>query len=109
MWMLSSKREPKKSSTENMMNGPTLWISYKHGIIERNYPEMMVKELQEIIMGPHMDYYPVLLRDSDDYNEESGHQKNCVRTYVERPDCFIISIREGSRNGKERATVEFQI
>ena len=82
--------------------------SYKHGIIERNYPEMMVKELQEIIMGPHMDYYPVLLRNSDDYNEESGHQKNCVRTYIERPDCFIISIREGSRNGKERATIEFR-
>lgn len=82
--------------------------SYKNGIIERNYPEMMVKEIQEIIMGPHMDYYPVLLRDSDDYNEESGHQKNCVRTYIERPDCFIISIREGSRNGKERATIEFR-
>lgn len=82
--------------------------SYKNGIIERNYPEMMVKELQEIIMGPHMDYYPVLLRNSDDYNEESGHQKNCVRTYIERPDCFIISIREGSRNGKERATIEFR-
>lgn len=82
--------------------------SYKNGIIERNYPEMMVKELQEIIMGPHMDYYPVLLTNSDDYNEESGHQKNCVRTYIERPDCFIISIREGSRNGKERATIEFR-
>lgn len=82
--------------------------SYKNGTIKRNYPDMMVKELQEIIMGPHMDYYPVLLKDSDDYNEESGHQKSCVRTYIESPNSFIISIREGSRNGKERATIEFR-
>ncbi len=82
--------------------------SYRNGIIDRNYPDMMIKELQEIIMGPHMDYYPVLLMSSDDYNEESHHQKNCVRTYVERPESLIISIREGGRKGKERATVEFR-
>ena len=88
------------------------WVNlletYKNGYIQRTYSDMMKKELEEFIVGPHLDYYPVLLTNSDEYNGESSHQKNCVRTYVEHPNCFIISIREGSPQGKERATVEYR-
>jgi hypothetical protein len=50
----------------------------------------------------------VLLTNTEQYNEESAHQNNCVRTYIEQANCFIISLREGSVNSKERATVEFR-
>ncbi len=53
-------------------------------------------------------YYPVLLRKTQDYEKESQHQHNCVRTYVERPDSIIFSIRKGSIDGQERITVEYQ-
>ena len=53
-------------------------------------------------------YYPVLLRKSMDYEKESQHQRNCVRSYSERPDCLIFSIRKGSIDGDERITVEYQ-
>ncbi len=43
-----------------------------------------------------------------DYEKESQHQRNCVRTYAERPDCLIFSIRKGSYDGEERSTVEYQ-
>ena len=82
--------------------------SYENGTVVRNYSKMMVEEIQKPIIGPHIDYYPVLLMDSDDYNAESNHQKNCVRTYVESSNCFIVSIRESSIHGKERATVEYR-
>ena len=82
--------------------------SYENGVIVRNYPKMMIEEIEKPIIGNHIDYYPVLLMNSDHYNDESNHQKNCVRTYVESPNCFIVSIREGGIDGKERATVEFR-
>ena len=86
----------------------SLLESYRRGRIERNYPTTMIEEIQQPIMGPHLDYYPVLLTNTEQYNEESAHQNNCVRTYIEQANCFIISLREGSVNSKERATVEFR-
>ena len=82
--------------------------SYRNGKVKRFYEGTMKKELQEPIYGPHIDYYPVLLTTSEDYNKESQHQHNCVRTYVEESNCFIISLRENSTNGSERATIEFR-
>jgi hypothetical protein len=39
---------------------------------------------------------------------ESSHQHNCVRTYSEKAQSLIISLRKDSVNGNERSTVEFQ-
>ena len=80
--------------------------SYRTGEVERYYGEVGV--LETPIIYNNETYYPVLLRKTEDYEKESQHQKNCVRTYSQRPDCMIFSIRKGSPTGEERVTVEYQ-
>lgn len=82
--------------------------SYKNGTVNRFYGGMMKQEIQEPIIGMHVDYYPVLLSTALDYNQESQKQHNCVRTYVEESNCFIVSLREGCDSSDERATIEFR-
>ena len=80
--------------------------SYRKGEIERYYGD--VESLETPFKHEGETYYPVLLKQSIDYEKESQHQRNCVRTYSERPDCIIFSIRKGSNDGEERITVEYQ-
>ena len=80
--------------------------SYRTGEVVRYYGEVDV--LETPIIYNDETYYPVLLSKTEDYEKESQHQKNCVRTYSQRPDCMIFSIRKGSPIGEERVTVEYQ-
>jgi hypothetical protein len=80
--------------------------SYRKGEVERFYGDVDI--LETPIEHEGETYYPVLLRKTIDYEKESQHQRNCVRTYTERPDCVIFSIRKGSKDGDERITVEYQ-
>ena len=80
--------------------------SYRTGEVVRYYGEVDV--LETPIIYNDETYYPVLLSKTEDYEKESQHQKNCVRTYSQRPDCMIFSIRKGSPTGDERVTVEYQ-
>ena len=80
--------------------------SYRKGEVERFYGD--VDTLETPIEHEGEMYYPVLLRKTTDYEKESQHQRNCVRGYSERPDCFIFSIRKESIDGDERITVEYQ-
>lgn len=83
--------------------------SYKNGIIKRNYGhqiENMVEQSIVSMMG--IEFFPVLLKTTEDYNSESIVQSNCVRTYVEKPNCLIISLRNGNKNSEDRATLEYQ-
>ena len=80
--------------------------SYRKGEIERFYGDVDI--LETPIEHEGETYYPVLLRKTSDYEKESQHQRNCVRTYAERADCLIFSIRKGSKDGDERITVEYQ-
>ena len=82
--------------------------SYRKGKVTRYYSDDMVREIEQPLIGPHIDYYPILLQVTEQYVGESQHQSNCVRTYTEHPNCFIVSLREGSENGKERATIEYR-
>lgn len=82
---------------------------FKEGKVIRIYNEEFVREVEEPIYGFNIDYYPVVLISSLQYNEESKTQSNCVRTYVEYPECIIISLREGSWYGNVRATIEYKI
>lgn len=83
--------------------------SYKKGDITIHYGDSAVKKIEEPIFGPDgIDYYPVVLLTSKDFNEESQIQSNCVRTYVERPNMMIISLRQGSSNSEDRATLEYR-
>lgn len=80
--------------------------SYKTGEVERYYGK--IDSLESPIIYNEETYYPVLLRNTEDYEKESQHQRNCVRTYSQRADCMIFSIRKGSPDGEERVTVEYQ-
>ena len=80
--------------------------SYRTGEIERFYGN--IDDLEKPIEHKGETYYPVLLKTSWDYEKESQHQKNCVRTYVERADSIIFSIRKDSKDGDDRITVEYQ-
>lgn len=78
---------------------------YKKGHYERIYPVYSYEYLEE----PLGDYYPVLLDDSTSYNSESSVQSNCVKTYIGKSSNLIISLRKGSRDSEERATIEYQL
>lgn len=78
---------------------------YKNGHYERIYPIYSYEHLEQ----PLGEYYPVLLDDSTSYNEESSTQSNCVKTYIGKSSNIIISLRKGSRNSEERATIEYQL
>jgi hypothetical protein len=80
--------------------------SYRKGEVERFYGDIDILETPIEYEGET--YYPILLRKTSDYEKESQHQRNCVRTYAERPDCIIFSIRKGATYGDERITVEYR-
>lgn len=80
--------------------------SYKSGYVERFYGNESNRVEENIYTDDHT-YFPVLLTNTTNYEEESAHQSNCVRTYIEKPYCFIISLRKGGINGAERATIEY--
>jgi hypothetical protein len=42
------------------------------------------------------------------YNEESNYQSNCVKGYIGKPSCLIISVRYGQFL-EERATIEYSL
>ena len=74
---------------------------YKNGTYTRIYPDL----LHELLSNNIGEYTPVLLTTSQEYNEESATQSNCVKGYVGRPESIIISLRKGI----ERATIEYQV
>jgi len=76
---------------------------YKQGFYSREYPQYFIDKIQNKIG----EYQPVLLTNSDEYNEESSVQSNCVKTYVTRPSSFIISLRKGYYG--DRATIEYSL
>jgi len=78
---------------------------YKRGYYERFYSEYLYDKISKPIDG----YYPVILNNTTNYNEESATQNNCVKTYIGRPSSFIISLRKGSIEGDDRATIEYRI
>ena len=84
-----------------------LLASYKGGYIERYYGENANNIEKTIICDKDL-YYPVLLKTTEQYESESLVQRNCVRTYSQRPDCLIISLRKNSPDSTERLTIEYQ-
>lgn len=76
---------------------------YKQGFYQRSYPKYFVDKIQNKIG----DCTPVLLTNSNEYNEESSTQSNCVKTYIGKASSFIISLRNESNY--ERATVEYSL
>lgn len=81
---------------------------YTKGDFKRIYNQEFVKEVQKPIILDEA-YYPVVLTTSKEYNMESHIQSNCVKGYINRPQSLIISLRKGSVDSKDRATIEYKI
>jgi hypothetical protein len=78
--------------------------SYMVGKYTRIYSDGFINEFKEFNVN-NFNYTPIVLRTSDEYNEESSYQRNCVRGYVDRASSFVISLRQG----EDRATIEYEI
>jgi hypothetical protein len=78
---------------------------YKMGNYTRHYPEYMYEMIAQPLCD---DFYPVLLDTSTNYNEESSYQSNCVKGYIGKAGCLIISVRYG-KFLEERATIEYRL
>lgn len=79
---------------------------YKNGLFYRMYNSEFVKAVEDVIFW---NYYPVVLTESKEYIDESTIQSNCVKTYVDYPSSFIISLRKSSQTSEDRATLEYRI
>jgi len=95
--------------TEEHYEISELLQSYRNGKVTRFYGLGVKDMIEEPIMSMMgIDFYPVLLETSRNYNEESTVQNNCVRTYSQKPHNIIVSLRMGGETSKERATLEYQ-
>lgn len=74
---------------------------YRTGTFTRIYPKILDEMLSNEIDG----YVPVLLNTSEQYNEESSFQSNCVKGYISKVGSIIISLRKDG----QRATIEYKI
>jgi hypothetical protein len=96
--------------TEFMVDHDKLAIkveSYKKGRIERTYNNEFLSYIKSFVSTNGHKFYPMVLTKTDEFNEESSFQNNCVRTYVERPNSFIISLRNETTG--DRGTIEYTI
>ena len=83
--------------------------SYREGTYYRKYPEYSYKVISEPIEHDGEVYYPVLLDNSRNYNEESNAQSNCVKTYIGNCGSMIVSLRQGGVDSEVRATIEYRL
>jgi len=83
--------------------------SYKEGVYYRKYPEYSYQVITEPIEHDGEVYYPVLLDNSKNYNEESATQSNCVKTYIGKSSSMIVSLRKGGIDSDVRATIEYKL
>jgi hypothetical protein len=82
---------------------------HRDGEWDRIYSQQFFDGIGKEIATPQGGvYYPILFTKQYEYFDESEHQSNCVKTYHKNTDCFIISLREGSSESKERATIEYR-
>lgn len=83
--------------------------NYRDGKVNRFNGKEFENKISEVIMYDGFEFYPILLSSSSQYNEESKTQSNCVRTYIEKPQNIIISLRRNSEYGVDRITIEYMI
>jgi hypothetical protein len=55
------------------------------------------------------DYYPVILKNTEDYYLEGKHMSHCVSSYIDREESIIVSIRKGHNSGHDRVTCEYLV
>jgi hypothetical protein len=82
---------------------------YKTGNFFRIYPKKINEYISHVIKVNDVEYVPVLLTNSTEYNDESFTQSNCVKTYIQSCNTIIISLRKNNMSSSERATIEYRI
>jgi hypothetical protein len=84
------------------------YSDYSSGNFERIYSQQFINYIETTIVKGGNTFYPVVLINSDTYNEESKVQCNCVRTYIKNVNSVIVSLREGDKHhSSTRATIEY--
>lgn len=81
---------------------------YKKGSYQRIYPEIYFEKIHNFEYQSE-NYYPLILSSSEEYNDESNVQSNCVKSYIGRPSALIVSLRKGSSKSENRLTIEYKI
>jgi hypothetical protein len=104
----------KATNIDEFINEHSTWSvmesSYRKGVVTRQYPQHFYNGINKSISSFDGGlYFPVLLINSYDYENESATQNNCVRGYVDKSNCFIVSLREGSEDSLIRATIEYRL
>jgi hypothetical protein len=74
--------------------------------ITYTYNSLFVEEVETPIIQDTTTYYPVILKNDLEYNEEGSYQRHCVGSYIDRYSCDIISIR---KDDGSRITLEYKI
>jgi hypothetical protein len=96
----------KKTFFNEHLNWSEKLTSIKKGTYIREYNQNLVNYIQSFNIDG---YYAKVLLTSYDYEDESFTQHNCVRTYIERPESFIISFRKNDITSNIRASIEYRI
>jgi hypothetical protein len=82
---------------------------YTQGTVTRVYDPKVISIIEDTIVSfDGGTYFPVILKSSREYVNESSVQHNCVRTY-QKHETILVSIRDGDVNSEERASVEFKL
>ena len=90
------------------------WSDLLH-LCERNkettylYDPTFMEKMQEPLYGPNKNekYEVKVLKTDLEYFQEGQIQHHCVRTYLDRYDSIIVSIRNNNTQNPERVTIEF--
>jgi hypothetical protein len=82
---------------------------HKKGFYVRIYPKNFTDLIEMPIVTEDDLFYPILIKDTDEYISESTVQSNCVKTYIGNPSSYIVSLRRDDKNSNDRATIEFYI
>lgn len=80
---------------------------YREGKYTRTYPSTMVEKISQKIIVGNDTYYPIVLLDSNDYNNESFAQQNCVKSYIGKVGSLLISLRKNDVVDGERTSIEY--
>jgi hypothetical protein len=82
---------------------------HKKGFYVRIYPKNFTDLIEMPIVTEDDLFYPILIKDTDEYISESAVQSNCVKTYIGNPSSYIVSLRRDDKNSNDRATIEFYL
>ena len=74
-------------------------------VVSYRFNELMVKDVESPLGIDENTYYPYILKNEDDYNEEGSFMRHCISSYYDKEKSIIVSLRKDN----ERWTCEFDV